>query len=111
MSVTRPTLIFFAGAAVDVVPAAAPVVLPPSSSSLPHAATAKLPMASMRAIRIARNALRCTAPPSHLLAVPALPCAGGLRQSTEERGRRLLGASEAWTEAQAPRSSLRPRFG
>src|SRR4051794_41503555 len=64
MSVTSPTLIFLpAGlAAVDVeaAPALSDVVL---SSLLPQAATAKLPMARMRAIGIARYGLRCTAPP------------------------------------------------
>src|SRR4051812_1317299 len=73
MSVTRPTLIFLAGAAaVEVEPPPPPLVLV-LLLSLPHAATAKLPMARVRAIRIARNELRCTAPPSRLLAMPALP--------------------------------------
>ena len=63
MSVTRPTLIFLAAAAVDVEPAAAPpLVLVLLLSSLPQAATAKLPTARMRAIRIARiwTAVHCS---------------------------------------------------
>src|SRR3954454_12930358 len=80
MSVTSPTLIFLpAGlAAVDVeaAPALLDVVL---LSLLPQAATAKLPMARMRAIGIARYGLRCTAPPcnSSRSRHPQAPANGG----------------------------------
>src|SRR6476620_2131869 len=80
MSVTRPTLIFLAAGAagVDVEPAPAllDVVL---SLLLPQAATAKLPMARMRAIGIARYGLRCTAPPCNASRsrCPQAPANGG----------------------------------
>src|SRR4051812_12367120 len=72
MSVTRPTLIFLPCGALD-----AELLLEPPpllSSLLPHAATPKAPTASVRAIAIARNVLRCTAPPlEFLLAGTGLP--------------------------------------
>src|SRR5262245_15653345 len=100
MSVTRPTLIFLPAAAVDVVPpvvlAAAPVPVE-LLSLLPQAATANAPTARVRAIRIARNALRCTAPPYTSPRGAGTPSADGLRQSTEPRGPSLLVPLEAWT--------------
>src|SRR3954453_13996996 len=62
MSVTRPTLIFLPWGALEAL-LLAPELLPPPSSLLPHAATPKAPTANVRAIAIARNVLRCTAPP------------------------------------------------
>src|SRR3954470_21646835 len=62
MSVTRPTLIFLPRGALEAL-LLAPELLPPLSSLLPHAATPKAPTANVRAIAIARNVLRCTAPP------------------------------------------------
>src|SRR3954447_4901335 len=102
MSVTRPTLIFLPCGALD-----AELLLEPpplSSSLLPHAATPKAPTASVRAIAIARNVLRCTAPPlGFLLAgtgLPPLP-ARSLRRArlavaqSGEQGRTQRGFREA----------------
>src|SRR3712207_2686490 len=58
MSVTTPTLICLPCGCVD-----SPPPPEPPSSSPPHAATPNAATAMVRAMAIARNVLRCTAPP------------------------------------------------
>src|ERR1700750_15873 len=62
MSVTSPTLICLPDEAVDDEPLLLPLVELPLSL-LPHAATPRAPTARLRAITIALDLLRCTAPP------------------------------------------------
>src|SRR4051794_34112936 len=66
MSVTRPTLSFLPP--VLEAELLLPELLPPEPlSSLPHAEIANAATAKVRAIDIARNVLRCTAPPLEIL--------------------------------------------
>src|SRR5919199_704476 len=71
---------------------------PPMSVLLPHAATPRAPTARLRAIAIARDVLRCTAPPLRFLLAGRTPSAParslrrapvGVVHSREQRGAEL----------------------
>src|SRR3954452_3288671 len=104
MSVTRPTLSF---EPLDAADDELLLELPPPLSSLPpHAATPRAPTARLRAMAIARDALRCTAPPLRFLLAERTPSAKA-RESTSGARRRRPPARGAQRAAPARRSSPR----
>src|SRR4051794_29316144 len=111
MSVTSPTLIFLPcdDDALDdeLLLELLLLLLPPL---LPHAATPRAPTARLRAIAIARDVLRCTAPPLRFLLAGAESSAPGAQSTLGARRRRQL-ARAARRGAPARRSSPRSPSG